>query len=102
MAQGSLAAATHVTLGTHDHLIITEALVQARAQGWPEDGVETEMLYGVRPVLQADLVASGHRLRLYLPYGKSWFPYVIRRVGEAPRNLGFALRALLANPRATG
>lgn len=91
----SLAAGTYVTLGTHDHFVIEEAFTQAQAHGWPQDRLEVEMLYGVRPDLQADLVDRGLPLRLYLPYGQMWFPYVIRRVGEAPRNLRFAVRALL-------
>ncbi len=55
---------------------------------------EFEMLYGVRPDLQARILADGDRLRLYVPYGTHWWPYTIRRVGENPRNLAFVLRAL--------
>lgn len=98
LSEESRAAGTHLTLGTHDHFILDEAIIQAQAHGWPDDRLEIEMLYGVRPDLQDDLVTRGHRLRLYLPYGQMWFPYVIRRVGEAPRNLRFAVRALLSRP----
>lgn len=79
---------------THDNRAIEEIITQAAAQGWPADTYEFEMLYGVRPDLQRDLVKRGHRVRLYLPFGNDWFPYAIRRVGESPRNLRFATSAL--------
>jgi proline dehydrogenase len=50
------------------------------------------MLYGVRVDYQKELVKAGYKLRLYLPYGNDWWPYVIRRVGEKPRNIKYLLR----------
>lgn len=81
-------------LATHDHRLIEEAVVLAEANGWPADAYEFEFLYGVRPELQRELAARGHRVRAYLPFGSQWFPYAIRRVGESPRNLKFAAAAL--------
>jgi proline dehydrogenase len=52
------------------------------------------MLYGVRDALQRQLVAKGHRLRLYMPFGKNFWPYSVRRIGESPQNLQFVLRAM--------
>lgn len=80
---------------THDAAIIGEIITQAHANGWSPEGYEFEMLYGVRPDLQQALADRGHRVRVYLPFGADWFPYAIRRVGESPRNLRFALRTLL-------
>jgi proline dehydrogenase len=50
------------------------------------------MLYGVRTDLQRRLVKDGYRVRIYIPYGKDWFPYFMRRLAERPANLGFILR----------
>ena len=52
------------------------------------------MLYGIRRDLQSSLVAGGYRMRVYIPFGKEWFPYFMRRLGERPANVGFVLRAL--------
>ncbi|MBF6604277.1 MAG: proline dehydrogenase family protein [Chloroflexi bacterium] len=82
---------------THDVRLIREIRAAARRNGWPAGGYEFEMLYGVRPPLQDALVERGERLRLYLPFGSSWWPYAIRRVGETPRNAGLLLRAVLAS-----
>jgi proline dehydrogenase len=53
------------------------------------------MLYGVRRDLQRMLVARGYTVRLYVPYGREWFPYYMRRLAERPANVGFMLRAIL-------
>jgi proline dehydrogenase len=51
------------------------------------------MLYGVRREVQAQLIENGYSLRIYLPYGSAWYPYLTRRVAERPANLAFLLRA---------
>jgi proline dehydrogenase len=53
------------------------------------------MLYGIRRDLQASLVAEGYGMRIYVPYGRQWFPYFMRRLGERPANIGFVLRGVL-------
>jgi proline dehydrogenase len=53
------------------------------------------MLYGIRRDLQSSFVADGYRMRIYVPFGREWFPYFMRRLGERPANIGFVLRALL-------
>jgi proline dehydrogenase len=58
-------------------------------------GFEFYGVYGIRRDLQASLVADGHGMRIYLPFGKQWFPYFMRRLGERPANVGFVLRAIL-------
>jgi proline dehydrogenase len=52
------------------------------------------MLYGIRRDLQAALVAEGYRMRLYVPFGREWFPYFMRRLGERPANVTFVLKSL--------
>jgi proline dehydrogenase len=53
------------------------------------------MLYGIRRDLQAQLVAEGYRVRVYVPFGSEWFPYFMRRLGERPANIGFVIRGIL-------
>jgi proline dehydrogenase len=59
------------------------------------DRFEFQMLYGIRRDLQASLVGSGYRMRVYVPFGRQWFPYFMRRLGERPANIGFVLRGIL-------
>lgn len=99
MSPTSLDAGTYNAFGTHDHLIIEEVLALADRHGWQRDRFEFEMLYGVRPELQSSLVRRGYRVRLYAPFGHDWFPYAIRRVGESPRNLRFAVGAMTKGTR---
>jgi proline dehydrogenase len=54
------------------------------------------MLYGVRPQAQVELAAAGYPIRIYVPYGSRWYPYLVRRLAERPANLGFFLRALVS------
>jgi proline dehydrogenase len=82
------------SVATHDLRMVAEATRLARRNGWHADEFEFEMLHGVRPQLQRELARRGYRVRAYLPFGQAWFPYAIRRVGESPRNLRFALSAL--------
>ena len=79
---------------THDAGIIDEIVKTASREGWKPGEYEFEMLYGVRRDLQEKLLQSGQRLRLYLPFGRDWWPYAVRRVGESLRNAQFLLRAL--------
>ena len=81
--------------GTHDDRMIDLAAHVAAANGWRPGEWEVEMLLGVRPDYQRELVGRGVRLRLYLPFGRDWWPYSIRRVGENPKNAFFVLRSLL-------
>ena len=57
------------------------------------------MLYGIRRDLQAALVAEGYRVRVYVPFGKQWFPYFMRRLGERPANVGVRAEG---NPQRSG
>lgn len=77
-------------IASHDGARIANAerLGSRRQQPW-----EFQMLYGVRRDLQAELVNAGHPVRIYLPYGAAWYPYLTRRMAERPSNLAFFLRA---------
>lgn len=87
-------AGVYPVFGTHDHRMIPLIIAEAKSSGWPQGTFEFEMLYGVRPSLQRRLIDEGISLRLYLPYGKDWWPYSVRRMGEHPRNGVLMLRAL--------
>ena len=79
---------------THNEALIDSIRKLARESGYAPGEYEFEMLYGVRPLLQAQILAAGDQLRLYVPYGTHWWPYTARRIGENPRNLAFVWRAL--------
>ena len=63
----------------------------------PRDAFEFQMLYGIRRDLQESLVRDGYRVRVYIPFGRQWFPYFMRRLGERPANVMFVLRAILGD-----
>ena len=82
-------------IATHDPAMIEGARAYATERAIAKDGFEFQMLYGIRRDLQAELAADGHPVRLYVPFGREWFPYFMRRLGERPANLGFVLRGIL-------
>jgi len=82
-------------IATHDEAILAEAREHAAQKRIPADRFEFQMLYGIRRDLQATLIAAGNRLRIYIPFGRQWFPYFMRRLGERPANIGFVVRAIL-------
>jgi proline dehydrogenase len=90
-----LDAGVYPAIATHDETIIGDTCAYAAERNIARDRFEFQMLYGIRRDLQTALVADGHRVRLYLPFGKQWFPYFMRRLGERPANVGFVLRAVL-------
>jgi proline dehydrogenase len=81
-------------IATHDEKMIEGAKSYAAAQKIPPGGFEFQMLYGIRRDLQKKLVAQGYRLRLYVPFGRAWYPYFMRRLAERPANMLFILRNL--------
>ncbi|HVP46025.1 MAG TPA: proline dehydrogenase family protein [Bryobacteraceae bacterium] len=90
-----LAAGTYPAIATHDEKIIQAAKDFVRARNLSLDSFEFQMLYGIRRDLQRRLVAEGYRLRLYVPFGKAWYPYFMRRLAERPANVVFLVRNLL-------
>jgi proline dehydrogenase len=79
-------------IATHDEKIITETKAYAAKRGIPAERFEFQMLYGIRRDLQRRLVSEGYRLRLYVPFGKAWYPYFMRRLAERPANMLFLAR----------
>src|SRR4030095_4597081 len=94
MATTLLERGTFPALATHDPDIIDAVRKIAVERGVSKDRFEFQMLYGVRRDLQASLVADGHGMRVYVPFGRQWFPYFMRRLGERPANAAFVLRSL--------
>jgi proline dehydrogenase len=86
-------------IATHDPKMIALARAFAAERGIPPDRYEFQMLHGIRRDRQATLVKDGYRLRIYIPYGREWFPYFMRRLGERPANLLFVLGSLLGESR---
>jgi proline dehydrogenase len=76
-------------LATHDERIIAEAKRFAAAEGISSDRYEFQMLYGIRRDLQEQLVSEGYRMRVYVPFGTQWYPYLMRRLAERPANVAF-------------
>jgi proline dehydrogenase len=93
--EGLLLHATFPAIATHDTAIIEAAKRFATEHGIARNRYEFQMLYGIRRDLQAALVSEGYGLRLYVPFGKQWFPYFMRRLGERPANVGWVLGALM-------
>ena len=87
---------TYPAIATHDPAMIDATRAYAASRQIPPDRFEFQMLYGVRRDLQKQLVAQGYRVRVYVPFGREWFPYFMRRLGERPANVGFVIRALLS------
>ena len=79
-------------IATHDDARIESALAAADGRSLPW---EFQMLYGVRRDRQAELASEGHDMRVYVPYGEAWYPYLTRRLAERPANLTFFARALV-------
>lgn len=77
-----LAAECYPAIATHDEWLLERAL--ARVEGMPRDAYELQMLLGVRERRASELVAAGHRLRVYVPYGERWYEYSLRRLQENP------------------
>jgi proline dehydrogenase len=90
-----LTEGTYPAIATHDPALIDATKQFARAQSRLPDRYEFQMLYGVRRDLQLALTAEGHRVRIYVPFGGEWFPYLMRRLGERPRDVGFILRKIV-------
>jgi len=82
-------------IATHDPAMIAETRRFADEWDIARDRYEFQMLYGIRRDLQSSLVSEGCRFRVYVPFGREWFPYFMRRLGERPANVGFVLKGIL-------
>ena len=84
-----LDAGAYVAVATHDDWVIAEALTLIEERGLAPDEYEFQMLLGVRPELGDELVREGHRLRVYVPFGRQWYEYSLRRLQENPKIAGY-------------
>ncbi len=88
---------TYPAIATHDPVMIETAKAYAKSKGYANDRFEFQMLYGIRRDLQTALVAQGYRVRVFVPFGKQWYPYFMRRLGERPANVAFVLKGVLSD-----
>jgi proline dehydrogenase len=86
---------TYPAIATHDPAMLEATRAYAREQAIAPDRFEFQMLYGIRRDLQTSLQRDGYRVRVYVPFGREWFPYFMRRLGERPANVGFVIRGVL-------
>lgn len=79
-------------IATHDERLIKEAIEFASANNISRDRFEFQMLLGIKRKLQKELAEKGYRVRVYIPYGKEWFPYTMRRLSERKENIFFVIK----------
>ena len=84
-----------MAVASHDPARVAAARAHADRVGLPKAALEFQMLYGIRQDLQDSLAAEGYPVRVYVPFGTEWYPYVVRRLAERPANLWFFLSHLL-------
>ena len=92
-----MAGAGYPMLATHDPRLVRITAAQAVLTGRGSTGFEYQMLYGIRPAEQRRLAATGAKVRVYVPYGRDWYGYLVRRLAERPANLAFFLRSLASH-----
>ena len=90
-----LASGVYHGIATHDPKMIDATIEFAQHEGIGKEAFEFQMLYGIRRDLQTQLARDGYRMRVYVPYGKHWYPYFMRRLAERPANIWFVLRNML-------
>jgi proline dehydrogenase len=86
---------TYPAIATHDPDMVAATRTFASSRSIGPDRYEFQMLYGIRRDLQRALRDGGNRVRVYVPFGREWFPYFMRRLGERPANIGFVINGLL-------
>ncbi len=87
-----LSSGVYHGIATHDPKMIAATIDYAQKQGIGKDAFEFQMLYGIRRDLQRQLAKDGYNMRVYVPYGKHWYPYFMRRLAERPANIWFVLK----------
>jgi proline dehydrogenase len=94
IAKRLLVDGTYPAIATHDEEILEVVKRFAADHAISHDAYEFQMLYGIRRDLQAQFRDAGNRVRVYVPFGREWFPYFMRRLGERPANVGFVVKSL--------
>ncbi|HEY8394591.1 MAG TPA: proline dehydrogenase family protein [Thermaerobacter sp.] len=95
LVQRHLERGHYAAIATHDDRLIEELLDFVEKKGIGRDLFEFQMLYGIRPQLQRQMRDRGFKMRVYIPYGRDWYGYFVRRLAERPANVGFVLRSLI-------
>ncbi len=95
LLESSLAGEGFTAIATHDEALIEHAIAFAREREIPPERFQFQMLYGVRPALQLELVRRGYGVLVAAPYGPDWYRYLMRRLAERPANVLFLLRNLI-------
>lgn len=95
MVEGLLSRGSYVGIATHDPVLVERSLALLARLRLPRDAYEFQMLLGVAGELRHRLVAQGHRLRVYVPYGEAWYAYSVRRLKENPSIAGHVLAGIL-------
>jgi proline dehydrogenase len=95
LAERLLTVGNYPAIATHDERMIERVERVTVARGIEGHSFEFQMLYGIRRDLQRRLVEDGRRLRLYVPFGEGWYPYLMRRLAERPANLLFLAKNLV-------
>jgi proline dehydrogenase len=90
-----LSSGTYHGIATHDPKMIDATIDFVQKEGIPKDAFEFQMLYGIRRDLQEQLARDGWGMRVYVPYGKHWYPYFMRRLAERPANIWFVMKNFL-------
>jgi proline dehydrogenase len=94
MAKALITAGHYPAIATHDAAMIDMVRAWATEHAVGPDRFEFQMLHGIRRDLQTQLVSAGYCVRVYIPFGREWFPYFMRRLGERPANIAFVLRGI--------
>jgi proline dehydrogenase len=94
-----LLAGQYPAIATHDDRMVDHAIGFARDHGIGPERFEFQMLYGIRRDLQDRLIADGWTVRIYVPCGREWYPYFMRRLAERPANVAFLVRSILRERR---
>ena len=97
LAPAARARGAYVAIASHDEEAVDYARAYAYQHDIPPTAYEFQMLYGIRRELQTALVQQGYQMRIYVPYGTHWYPYLMRRLAERPANLLFFLLALVGD-----
>lgn len=94
LARTMLQETNYPAFATHDEKLVDSINAYAKAEGIDRSRYEFQMLYGIRRDLQNRLLGEGYRVRVYIPFGDSWYPYFTRRLAERPANLWFILKSI--------
>ncbi len=95
LVEAALRGGAYAAIATHDEALIERCLAFAAREEIGRDRFELQMLFGVRPALQLELVRRGYKVLVATPYGPEWYPYLMRRLAERPANVGFFARNLV-------